>query len=162
MTPAQLATLKTAILADPVLAAVTRGPGTDYGAIAAAMSAPAAPTFVVWKLTIPTSAIGTTISYVALAAMTSANQTQLDLFLKLNTQEWPPTAGIRAFFANTFSGTLGGEGQLTRDAMEALYRRSATRAEKVLATGTGTTLSPATLNYEGGLSLGEVASMFNA
>ena len=161
LTPQQFATVKAAILADPVLGPLTSGPGTDYAGIAAAMSALASPDFIVWKSSIPTASIGTTISYVALAAMTSANLTQLQVFLQLNMSSFPPTTGIRSFFSTTFSGALGGEGQLTRDAMEALYRRKATRVEKLLATGTGTTVSPATLTYEGDLDLSHVAAMFN-
>lgn len=48
MTPAQLATLKAYVLSVPALAAMTSGPGTDYGAIAAALSAPASPVTKAW------------------------------------------------------------------------------------------------------------------
>ena len=108
-TASQAATVKAYIL-NPAngLSGFTSGPGTDYGAIAAAMSADFSPAFVVFKSSIPSSAIGTTISYVALAAVTSANLTQLQVFLQLNPVSFPPTAGIRAFFATTFSGALGG------------------------------------------------------
>lgn len=48
MTPAQLAALKAYVLSVPALAAMTSGPGTDYGAIAAALSAPASPVTKAW------------------------------------------------------------------------------------------------------------------
>lgn len=48
-TPAQAATLKAYILADPVMGPLTSGPGTDYSRIADLMSAPASPAFTVWR-----------------------------------------------------------------------------------------------------------------
>jgi len=152
MTPEQQATLKAAILATPALNALIG----NYQALAAALNAAAAPAFVCWKPSIPTAAIGTTIGYLALAAMTSANLTQLEMFLKLNEESFPPSASIRGFFATTFSGALGGEGQSTRDAMEALYRLNATVAEKVLATGTGSFAVPATFGWQGMIDVNEI------
>jgi hypothetical protein len=40
-------------------------------------------------------------------------------------------------------------------------KRLASQVEKLFATGTGSDAVPATMVYEGGISLGEVASMFN-
>tara|TARA_R110000868_G_scaffold215407_1_gene465500 strand:- start:1813 stop:2517 length:705 start_codon:yes stop_codon:yes gene_type:complete len=152
LTTAQLTTLKAAILAETDAGFVAARNAKNENLMAAFYNAPASPAFVVWKPSVPTAAIGTTIGYVALAAMTSANLTQLDMFTKLNPQSFPPTASIRAFFTTTFSGALGGEGQSTRDALDALYRRTANRLEKLFATGTGSVASPATLVVEGELA----------
>ena len=153
MTPEQNATLKAAVAAEPSLAqAILTG---NDAMIAAWLNADAHPAFTTWKTSIPTAAIGTTIGYLALAAMTSANLTQLDMFLSLNKDAFPPSASIRGFFNTTFGGALGGEGQSTRDAMDALYRRNAKRVEKILATGTGSVASPATLAFEGNITVEE-------
>ncbi len=37
-----------------------------------------------------------------------------------------------------------------------MWKRTATRGEKVFATGTGSDASPATLNYEGAISYNDV------
>lgn len=152
MTPQQQATLRAAILATPALNALI----SNYQALAAALNAPASPAFVCWQPSIPTAKLGTTIGSVALAAVTSANLNQLDLFLKLNPESFPPSAGIRAFFANTFGGALAGDGQATRDALEALYRLNATVAEKILATGTGSFAAPATFGWQGEIQVNEI------
>ena len=47
MTPAQLATLKAAILADPALAAYPAGSDGAFG-LAAALNLPASPAYAVW------------------------------------------------------------------------------------------------------------------
>ena len=55
MTPAQLATLKAAILADPALAAISSGAATDYPAIADALNAPSNPVVKGWITNVPAS-----------------------------------------------------------------------------------------------------------
>jgi hypothetical protein len=72
----------------------------------------------------------------------------------------PSKANIRAGIAATWVGNA----QLlaVQAAVLAGCKRKATRTERLLATGTGSDGSPGLLTYEGGLSLGEVAGMFNA
>jgi hypothetical protein len=156
LTPTQLATLKAAILADSALNAQ---PNTNVGnsVIAESMNAPASPAFVVWKTLVQTGSIGKTVNYVAVAAMTTANLERLNNFLGMNPSEFDPgRADIRAFMADTFSGALGGQGQATRDALDALYRRNALLIEKILATGTGSTASPAVMGREGTITPDEI------
>lgn len=162
MTPEQLSTVKAAILADPALAALTSGPGTDYNAIAIAMSAEAAPAFVVWR---------TNVTRAELQDMAAFNWTQVDNLTtggKYRIWEWmfgttgsinPSKANIRAGIAATWVGNA----QLlaVQTAVLAACKRNATRVEKLFATGTGSEGSPAVMDIEGGVSLGEVASLFN-
>lgn len=162
MTPQQHATLKAAILADPTLAAMTSGPSTDYGAIAAAMSADASPAFVVWK---------TNATRAELQDMDLFNWTVVDNLStnsKFRIWDWmfgttgainPSKANIRAGIAATWVGNA----QLlaVQTAVLDACKRNATRVEKLFATGTGTTGSPAVMVVEGGVSLAEVASLFN-
>lgn len=161
LTDADLAKLKTYILADPVLAPMTSGVTTDFNGIATAMSA-IQPTFFVYKSQASTPGLGLVISYVAFAAVTAANQQQWMYFLQMNPVSYDPSrADIQSFMANTWSGALGGEGATTRAALVAYGIRQATRTEMVLKTGgNGAQATPATLTYEGSLTLDNVRAMF--
>jgi hypothetical protein len=163
MTPEQTAIVKAAILADPALAPLTSGEGTDYQAIALAMSADASPAFTVWRTSVPRAEYQDDDAF---------NWTQVDNLStggKYRIWEWmfgttgsinPSKANIRAGIAACW---VGNASLLAVQAMVlAKSKRNATRVEKVLATGAGSDAAPALLTYEGGLSLGEVASMFNA
>jgi len=104
-------------------------------------------TFIVYKPTESTASLGDTVSYVAVAALVDANVNQLNLFYTLQPQNFEPAhADQRQYLADIFSGALGGAGQATRDALEALYRRAALKGEKLYCTGTGTTVAPGALN----------------
>lgn len=155
LTNAQLATLKADIAADPALAAK---PMTSAGAqeIADAYNL-TVPAWIVWKPNVPTLQIGAVVSYVAVAAMTTANLDRVRTFYVMNPDSFDPSrSDIRTYMSDTFSGALGGQGQASRDALEALYRRAATRAEKLYSTGTGSTASPATLTFSGSITGADV------
>jgi hypothetical protein len=149
LSSAQLTTLKACINAVPAWAALPND-STSAVTIAAGLNAAASPAWVVWKPTEETGLIGRTVSYVAVEAMTTANLDKVRVFYVMNPERFEPVkADVRSFWANVLSGALGGAGQASRDAMDALYRRNATTGEKCLSTGTGSTASPATLGYEG-------------
>jgi hypothetical protein len=62
---------------------------------------------------------------------------------------------VRAAFDDVFSGT--GAGAVNNRAhIVAMSRRLASRIEKLLATGTGTTGSPATMGFEGPISYRDI------
>jgi hypothetical protein len=104
-------------------------------------------TFIVYKPTELTTAIGDVVSYVAVAALVDSNVNQLNLFYTMQPQNFEPNhADQRDYLADIFSGALGGAGQATRDALEILYRRPALKGEKLYCTGTGTTVAPGALN----------------
>lgn len=105
-----------------------------------------ATTFIVYKPTEQTQQIGDVVNYVAVAALTTANIEKLNLFYVLQPNVFEPLkADQRQYMADVFSGALGGQGQATRDALDALYRRAALRGEKLYSTGTGTTVAPGAL-----------------
>src|SRR5512139_1635679 len=151
LTTAQLTALKTYIDSQPAWAALPNNSDTAFF-IADEMNKLASPAFIVWRKSVQSEEVGKTVSYVAVVNMTDANRGRITTFLQMNPQEFEPTADIRQYWADTFSGTLGGAGQATRDALTALWKRTATVAEKVLATGTGSDASPALLGWEGRLS----------
>lgn len=158
LTPAQLQTLKAAIDADPALA--SKPNSNDGNAdIAIEMNKLASPAWVAWKSTVTTNDVGNAVNYIAVEAMTDANRGRITTFYAMNPSSFNPSrSDIRSYWSNTFSGALGGQGQATRDALDALWRRNATRAEQALSTGTGTTVSPATLGWEGTLTYDDVAA----
>jgi hypothetical protein len=107
-------------------------------------------TFIIFKPTESTLAIGDVVNFVAVAALTTANIEKLNLFYTLNPSTFEPShADQRTYMADVFSGALGGQGQATRDALDALYRRAALRGERIYCTGTGTTAVPGTPGPEG-------------
>lgn len=153
MTPQQLATLKTNIEADPVLNAK---PMTSAGAyeIAEAYNALASPSWTVWKTNVTINEVGKKFNGSELAGLTTGNQTRLQtLALYLAGGVNPSLADNRAFFDDVFSGAGGAN---TRAALLILWKRLATRAEKLFSSGTGSDASPATVTFEGPVSSSDV------
>ena len=155
LTTAQLQTLKTAILAETNPEFVGYRNAGDNAGMASWYNVPSSA--IVWRSRVPTTEIGLTVNYVAVAAMTTANLDRIKTFITLNPVNFDPgRSDIRTYMSDTFSGALGGQGQATRDALDAMYRRAATRGEALYDTGTGTTVSPATLGYEGSIATDDV------
>lgn len=171
LTLAQKQTLKAAILADPVLAAKTSGPGTDYGFIADALNKDAAPAFWGYKallgkheLTDQTSPDGTTFAWGGTTGgFINRSQGERDCWREIwNTSLScnPSRANVRAAFDDIFSGA--GAGAVNNRAhIAAMIRRKATVVEKLFATGTGSTASPGTFAVEGSVDLSDIAGLFN-
>jgi len=148
LTQPQLVTLKNNINAetDPAFVAFRNAGSTQSMADWYNLAS----TFIIFKPTENTSAIGDTVNFIAVAALTTANLDRLNTFYALNPSQFEPShSDQRTYLADTFSGALGGEGQATRDALDALYRRAALRGERIYCTGTGTTAVPGTPGPEG-------------
>lgn len=153
MTPAQLATLKTAIEADPAFASLPHN-GDGAFAIAESFNATASPAFTAWKSNVSIGEIGKTIVATGLAALTTANTTRLGVIAQINPDGINPSrADQRAFFDDVFSASSGDS---TRAALLVLWKRLARRVEKLFATGTGSDASPATLVWEGPIAYQDV------
>ena len=159
MTPSQLTTLKSAILAETDPAFVALRTAGAVGAMADWYNQPS--TFVVRKPTVESSAIGPALNYVAVSNLTTANRDKATTFLTLNPLSFSPTADIESYWDTTFGGALGGEGANTRAALQSLWRRLATRGEKLFATGTGTTVAPGALVFEGSVTIDDVVQAIN-
>lgn len=154
-TSAQKLALKTAILADSTLAsAVAAG---DDPPVADAFNAQAVPTFTVWKSIVSLVELGNAFVSTELAGLTTANTGRLQAIALYSPNGINPAlVDRRQAFDDIFSGTGGVN---TRANLLTLYKRTATRAEKVLAIGTGSDASPATLTAEGPLSPSEVSTI---
>jgi hypothetical protein len=142
LTNQQKATLKTYIQSQPDLASMFVD--GNLSGVADALNASATPAFWVYRTDIPSSEIGKTVNYVAVAAMTTANLQRISDFLRLNASTFNGRDDVKTFLSDTFSGTLGGQGQATRDALDLMLRRQVSRIERVFATGTGSTVAPGT------------------
>jgi len=118
-------------------------------------------TFIVWKSSVQTNEVGVAVNYIAVEAMTDSDRGRITTFYAMNPVSFVPRSDIVLYWNNTFSGALGGQGQATRDALQALWRRAALLAEKVFATGTGTTATPGTLGYEGEVTSEDVGRALN-
>lgn len=149
MTSAQLTTLKAAIDADGVMSAYPiRDDG--YYDLAIYLNQTATPAFTVWKTNVPLSEVGRKFNGAELGGLTTANHTRLQTIGTFLIEGVNPSlADNRAFFDDVFSGAGGAN---TRAALLALWKRAATRVEKIFAVGAGSDASPATMGFEGPVS----------
>ena len=153
LTPAQQTILRTAILADNELNAL---PQTQDGAfeIARRLNLNATPDFTVWKTSVLNEGIGSAMNGTEIAGLSSLNMQRLQVLAAYsNGAQNPSRQDRRAAFDAAFSGAGG---TITRAALLILWKRLATRLEKIFATGTGSNVSPATLVVEGAISGQEV------
>ncbi len=157
---AQLLTLKNHILASVVPAVVTArggGPvGRDDTTLAALYNANSI--FVVWKTSVALTAIGDKINGAELESLASLPMTRLQTIALFSPSGVNPSlADRRAFFDGVFSGAGGA---LTRAALLALWKRFATEAENIFATGTKTDVAPGFLVFEGGITPADIGEAF--
>jgi len=162
LNPAQLATLKAAILADPVLGPLTSGPQSDYGRITDAMNADASPAFVVWRTSV------TRAEYQDDDNFDWTVVDNLSTGSKYRIWEWmfgttgsinPSKPKIRAGIAACWVGNAALVA--VEAAIIARSKRNATRTEKLFATGTGSNAAPALATFEGQVQFLEIAGLFN-
>jgi hypothetical protein len=161
LSAAQLVALKNDIAADPVLNAQPRNSdGAD--AVAKAYNLPATPDFWVWRSSVSldeyvnsVSVDGTTFSWTGTGYITRA-QGERDAWVAMfqaTGSANPSLANVRQAVADIFSGNTA-PAPANRTHLLTISRRKASRAEKLFATGTGSTGTPATMGWEqpGGLT----------
>jgi hypothetical protein len=151
LTPAQLQTLKAAIVADPALNAQ---PQTTDGAfaIADALNALASPAFRVWRSAVPTKDVKNAIVWTEYISRSVGEKSAFELMIS-NGVINPSDANIRQGILDIFSGPSAA---VTRTNLTEMGKRDATRAEKLFAVGTGSDVSPAALTFEGALGYQDV------
>ena len=157
LTPAQLATLKADILADPVLAAY---PMNSDGAfdIAKKYEEIVSPAFIVWRSSVSQDEITQNgFTWTEVDNLTVGKSRIWEwMFANQNRTFNPSKANVRAGIVECWSGTAGKNA--VQAAVLAHCKRSANRAEKLFATGTGSDATPATMGFEGRLSYQDVES----
>lgn len=153
LTAAQLATLKADIIADPILNAKPNNSDGAYD-IAAAYNLQASPNFTVWKSLVAIQSTGQAFNGTELAGLTTLNNTRLQTVAQYLPGGYNAAlADVRQFFNDIWSGAGGTN---TRANLLALWKRLATRGEKLYAVGTGSDPSPATLVFEGLITVQDV------
>lgn len=155
LTTAQRVTLKADILATPEANALYAA-GNLSGLIAF-YNANAAPDFTVWKSNVPLMAVGDAMVATEVAGLTSINLQRLQVLAQYRPNGVNPSiADNRAAYDDIFSGAGGAQ---TRPKLLALWKRLARRVEKLFATGTGSDAVPATLVFEGALTIADVQGL---
>lgn len=176
MTPAQLATLKSFIFADPALAAL----GRNDTEVARQLNLPT--TFQVWRSTTPTDDVADAILWDRLTPadtpdgsviqtnrllLCQAKQMNLEILMRRdNVATGRPN--LRAGLSDALLNVPSGVGGATQDAgwigagrVKATITRAATVVEKIFATGTGTAGSPGVLVFEGAVGIADIGEMWN-
>lgn len=156
MTPAQLATLKADILADPVLSAL---PMNSDGAfeIAAAYNLEASPAFVVWRTSVTAQEIMSNgFVWTAVDTLTAGKARIWEWLTRFGTIN-PSKANVRQGLSDCF----GAASEMVT-AITPHLKRNATRFEKLFATGTGTTQAPARMVLESPVSLQDIEAARNS
>lgn len=143
LTPAQVTTLRNFINADPTLGPQLATPGGP-ATVASALNLPASGPFVVWRTDIKPVEVVNAIVGAEFVALTAIKQTGLTLLLMPGIID-ASAVNVRNDFSSIFAAGT------TLTALTALSKRNATVVEKVFATGTGTSASPATLVFQGPL-----------
>jgi hypothetical protein len=146
LTAPQLLLVKAAILADNELNAQPQTPDGAF-AIADALNLTASPAFIVWKTSV-------SVDEIMRNGMDWARVDNLSVG-KARIWDWLGRLGnfdaskpnVRAGIDAAWVGTAAD--LAVRASIYTHCKRSATRVEKILATGTGTDVSPATMGYEG-------------
>lgn len=152
MTPQQLLTVKTAILADPLLAAQPMNSDGDF-AIADALNLIAVPDFFVWRTSVtPASIMQNGFDWTRVDNLTVGKSRIWEYMMQTGVVN-PSLPNVRAGVNAVFTTAAD---QATRQAAFNHCQRIATRIEKLLATGTGTTTTdlgagPAVMGFEGPL-----------
>lgn len=166
LTTAQKQALKADIIAasDPECQALEASPAnSDLAfAVAALYNLTASPDHWVWKTKLTkheavseTSVDATTFNFPQLIARTVQEQFGWQELWNSTLSCNPSLPNVRQGFADVFSGAQAGP-TAQRTHLLAMARRKATRVEKLLATGTGSTASPATMGAEGPLTFQNV------
>lgn len=150
LSPAQASTLRNNILASE-LAAKCVGTGDGPYDIVVAYNLPASPAYVIWRAQYTPE---------QKAAAIDAGITQLDALTasKREVLLWwaNRTHDARTAAAQTAMSDMTGSQNTLKAALQDGAKRNATRAERVFATGTGSTASPGTSAIEGAITLVDV------
>jgi len=162
LTNPQKQTLKAAIEADNTLNSFPNTPDGNF-AIAAALNEVATPTFYVWRGEAAVNEIMQNgFDWVRVDNLSVGKSRIWDWMTRVGTIH-PSQANVRAGVLACFSAA--GDAAM-RSAIFGHFQRPATRAEKLFATGTGTSsndqaVGPATMALEGSLTYDDVAEARN-
>lgn len=168
LTANQLATLKADINADVAFTTEMKASPDGRAAIAAAYNVPPVVGFWVWKTYLgkaeavnSTSQDNTTFTFAGNGFISRTVQelmTWENLWNASGTVN-PSLPNVRAAFVAIFTGAGNAAANITH--LQSMARRKATRAEKLFASGTGSSGTPATMGAEGAISAADVETALN-
>lgn len=155
LTPAQLQTLKTDIESNTDQTVIDALAAGANNAIAAWYNQTASPDYYVYKNVVPINEVSAAIELDDVANMTTGDNEKLKTFYALRTQSgvFASKQSEREGFDDIFSAAAGDDSQ---QALIVLWRRLASNAEKLFATGTGTSGDPSVMAVDGAISLQDV------
>lgn len=140
--------LRTAVFADPVAGPLLAA-GNSLG-LRLHLNAQAVPDFIVWRTDVDIQEVmGNGMNWARVDNLTVGKARIWDWMSRLG-QLNCAKANIRAGIDATWVGTAAD--LAVRDVVYGHCKRTANNIEKLLANGTGTTLSPAVMTYQGELS----------
>jgi hypothetical protein len=155
LTDPQKLIVKNYVEADVVLNALPHTADGAY-AIAKALMLTADPAFIVWKTSVSIDEIMRNGMDWARVDNLSVGKARIwDWMGRLGTFD-PSKANIRTGIDSAWVGTAGD--LAVRAVVYTHCKRSASVLEKLLATGTGTDVTPATMGYEGAVNYNEIIS----
>jgi hypothetical protein len=116
-------------------------------------------TFIVWKTRQNESEIysQTGFDFTLVDGLTSGKRDEWSNFLFKSEFCDPSKINIRNGVIDVWSGTAAKNA--VQAVILALFKRAATQAERILASGTGTTLTPGSMTFEGAISSDDVSSI---
>ncbi len=155
LTNAQLTTLKACINAVPEWAALPNNSDTA-STIASGLNQTANPAWIVWRGDVSRDDVtGDGFDWTQVDNLTTGQARIWELIFQTQTGRINfGDAGKRAGISEAWKGTAAKVAVATFIFSQA--KRSATSGEKCLSTGTGTTLSPAVMGYEGAFNYQQV------
>lgn len=150
-TLAQLQLIKAEIVVDPAL---NGQPNTADGAfeIAQMLNTIAVPDFTVWRTNVPTADCKKAMSWTEFIGRSAGERDAWQFMIANGTLNAGDT-NVRQGVQDIFSGP---QGLVSRTNLLNIAKRLARRIERVLATGVGSSASPATMGFEGTISFGDV------
>lgn len=153
LTAQQLILIRDAILADATLAAIPNNPDGAF-AIADALNLPAVPEFIVWRTSVSVDEIMRNGMDWARVDNLSVGKARIwDWLGRLGTFD-ASRPNVRAGIDATWVGTTAD--LAVRAQVYTHCKRPATRAERILATGTGSNATPGTMTFEGDITYQDV------
>lgn len=153
----QKAAIKADILANQDLNSLPNTPDGAF-AIAELYNLQASPDFYTWKTSVSTADVKRVLVWTEYRDTAVADKQTFELMIS-NGEIDPSDLNIRQGIADLFNGP---QTETTRDNLINLGKRLATRIEALLAVGTGSEESPATMTLEGNISYQDVYAARNS
>ena len=151
-TDSELLLLREAAQAEPTIQpCITAG---DDGCVANWFNS--ASTFIVWKTSLSDTDVyaETGFDFTLVDGLTVGKRDEWTNFIFKNGSCNPSKPNIRSGIADVWSGTAGKVA--VQNVILALSKRPANNAERSLSTGTGTTVSPGVMTFEGTVRVDEI------